>query len=113
MGGFEIAKSYYMNVNIGKLRHLAVKCFLFSVPVLVLATGCMVFVKFSEAGTEKLCIPILVLFFITAMGLWYVNYKHQVIFKQQYVLAKEHEFPLHAHVENVSRSARDSRAVDV
>merc|ERR1719282_2029264 len=47
--GFEIAKSYYMNINIVTMRHIAVKCFIFSIPILVLATGCMVFVAFDKA----------------------------------------------------------------
>merc|ERR1719433_2094069 len=56
--GFEIAKSYYLNPNIVSMRHLAVKSFLYSVPLFIASTGCMVFVFFEKYSHFLLALPV-------------------------------------------------------
>merc|ERR1719436_434110 len=55
--GFEAAKSYYLNPNVVTMRHMAVKCFFFSLPLFVASTSCMIWVAFSKSRRQELAIP--------------------------------------------------------
>jgi len=112
--GFEVAKSFYLESNIVSLRHSAVKAFLFSLPLFVASTCCMIFVAFDTAGTLMLAIPSFLLLGVGAAALMFVNMKHSNIFKERYALAKAHEQPLLSHVNAVtSRNAFQGLGLDV
>merc|ERR1719188_625221 len=104
--GFEIAKSYYLNPNIVTMRHMAVKGFLCSLPTFVMSSGCMVYVQFFKAGTGYLAIPTFLILVVFTLILIFVNCKHASIFKERYVMAKEHEHPLLSHVDAMTSRSR-------
>mmetsp|Transcript_91635 Transcript_91635/g.231193 ORF Transcript_91635/g.231193 Transcript_91635/m.231193 type:complete len:227 (-) Transcript_91635:71-751(-) len=104
--GFEVAKSYYLNPNVVSMRHGAVKGFFFSLPLFIASSGCMVWTTFKTSGTQKLAIPVVIVLFLMALLLWFINAKHSSIFKERYNLAKLHEEPLLTHVESVSHRSR-------
>lgn len=92
--GFEIAKSYYLNPNIVTMRHMAVKGFLWSLPVFVASTGCMVLSSFSSPLEEGMAWPLVILILLCSLSLAWVINKHQSIFKERYAVARMHERPL-------------------
>merc|ERR1719450_1596868 len=52
--GFEMATSYYLNVNIVAWRHLAIKCLLLSLPLFLVSTGIQIEVAMAtKASTPR------------------------------------------------------------
>merc|ERR1712007_247493 len=104
--GFEIAKSYYLNPNVVTMRHMAVKGFICSLPTFVASSSCMVYVQFYKAGRALLAIPVFAVLGLFTLIVCFVNMKHASIFKERYILAKDHEHPLLSHVETMSSRSR-------
>lgn len=100
--GFDFAKSYYLNPNITKLRHIAVKAFFTSLPMLISAMALKSFTHLAYKQ-KQLIMGIVV---GSLMGLWalfvmYTNHVHSKIFKDKYAVMKEHELPLLSHMKIV------------
>jgi len=104
--GFEMAKSYYLNPNIVTMRHCSVKGFFFSLPLFVASSGCMVWTEFSNSGTARLAIPVVVILALVSLMLLFIIQKHQSIFKERYNIAKAHEEPLMSHIDHLSQRSR-------
>jgi len=122
--GFEIASSFYLNSNIAFWRHAAVKQMLVSLPVFLLGSAFRIFVRIdqempgastatttpaapgpgrdSHLGISRVAMITFVLWFAMAVLLFYVNAKHQAVFKERYALAKDVERPLLSHVKMLS-----------
>mmetsp|Transcript_55823 Transcript_55823/g.180960 ORF Transcript_55823/g.180960 Transcript_55823/m.180960 type:complete len:252 (+) Transcript_55823:121-876(+) len=104
--GFEIAKSYYLNPNIVTMRHVVVKGFFCSLPLFVASSSCMVYASFDKNDAKELAYPIVGFLALSSLALWYINVKHQSIFRERYALCKSHEEPLIMHVEQMSQRSR-------
>merc|ERR1719265_2835050 len=80
--GHDFAKSYYLNPNITKMRHLAVKAFFVSVPMLITAMGVKAFTHLAYKQDE-LIFGIIVCSVMGTMALIVVctNHVHAAIFK--------------------------------
>lgn len=121
--GFEIASVFYLNPNIAFWRHAAVKKMLLSIPLFLLASSFKMFVKIDREmpgalttaapetlglmqsrvlGISVIAIATFCLWFFVALLLFYVNYKHLSVFKENYTLAKELERPLLTHIKMMS-----------
>lgn len=114
--GFEIAKSFYLNPNVVQLRHGVIKLFFFGIPLFVAGCMCKTMVNFSKAGptsegmwskNEKLAMPCCLIMLCSSIFIFWMNMKHQSIFKENYALAKAHEEPLMRHT-NRDRSQDSS-----
>merc|ERR1711879_634622 len=105
MGGFEIAKSYYLNPNIVSMRHLAVHMFFVGIPVFLAGVGLTIYVKLDGRKNITYSAPVSILLFLAAAVLRYLYVKHRSIFQEKYSFAVEHQEPLLTQLrENNMRS---------
>jgi len=122
--GFEMATSYYLNPNIVSWRHLAIKGMLHSLPLFLISTGIRIQVSFEEAVEQKeragLWTARMMGFFFmvvySAMGvlLWYIHWKHTVIFRERYKIVAEKQEPYMNQCRQLMTSNRNSnRPLDV
>jgi len=107
--GFEIAKSYYLNSNIVAMRHLGVRCLLFSLPLFVGACLCMVYKSFGGRKHLAYSLPVCILLVIFAFIMAYLRWKHSAIFHERYAIAKQHEEPLMQHLRELNPMSRVPR----
>lgn len=106
--GFETCKSYYLNENIMKLRHLSARSFFYSLPILCVGLGIMVMDKLGEKR-YYFSIPMAVGCSIFAVVLFVVIRKHSNIFKEKYRTAKEHEDQHYSNSQFKSNHLRAER----
>lgn len=109
--GFDFAKSYYMNQNITKMRHLAVKCFFFSQPLLIASMAIKAYINlaFKHHDTVMGIIEVVVMSAF-ALLIMFFNKSHGDIFKEKYAVMKLHEKPLLDHMLEVG--GRSNLATD-
>lgn len=104
--GFETAASYYLNKNIVAFRHLAVKGMLMSLPVFMLQCGLRTVVKFSRGTANSVHMgeepPLHArieawlfgsIFVLFALFMWYIDYVHFSVFREQYRIMVTHTMP--------------------
>eukprot|EP00746_Dinoflagellata_sp_MGD_P050881 gnl/MRDRNA2_/MRDRNA2_227407_c0_seq1.p1 gnl/MRDRNA2_/MRDRNA2_227407_c0~~gnl/MRDRNA2_/MRDRNA2_227407_c0_seq1.p1 ORF type:complete len:142 (-),score=17.96 gnl/MRDRNA2_/MRDRNA2_227407_c0_seq1:28-453(-) len=104
--GFDFAKSYYLNPNITKMRHLAVKAFFASLPMLIFSMALKTFTHLAYKQ-DRLVFGIVLSVFMALFALFimYTNHVHSTIFKDKYAVMKEHELPLLSHMKIVGGSS--------
>jgi len=123
--GFEIASSFYLNPNIAFWRHAAMKQMLLSLPLFLMSGAFQIFVRINQEmpgavhkppnhdpghifstkvfGASVLSSITFVIWTFAALVLFYVNYKHLAVFKEQYSHAKDLERPLMSQVAFLSQ----------
>lgn len=91
--GFELASNFYLHDDVVKWRHFAVRCLGIGLPMLLLSTGCSLYVKLCQTlpstkirgvVTHPFAIAILVLFGLGAMVLFFIASKHDALFEYEY-----------------------------
>jgi len=91
--GFELASGFYLHDVAVRWRHFAVRCLVLALPMLLFATGCMLYARLSryEAGTMVGSVKIhpvgvitLLLFTAGALVLHSIAGKHDRLFEQEY-----------------------------
>jgi len=107
--GFEIAKSYYLNVNIATMRHMATQSFFRSIPIFTFSIGCMIFEKLGRKWIMSL--PLFILLGAMAFTLHMINRKHANIFMEKYTITKAHERPLQMHISNIRHEVHQTGSV--
>jgi len=102
--GFEVAKSYYLNVNIKTMRHLGTAAFFYSIPIFVWSIACMVYNKLGGRYGKKqyMSIPLTDFLLLSGLVLWRALRKQSNVFFEKYTQTKEHEAPLRSHVLHTS-----------
>lgn len=95
--GFEIAKSYYLNINIMTMRHLGISAFFYSIILFYLSIAAMLWHKLNNA---VLATPIVGMTVIAAIVTYFAMQKHAAIFVEKYNQSKAHEKPLRRHQEH-------------
>lgn len=96
--GFEHSRSYYLNLNVLKLRHFAARLFFASFPLYLFCVGLAIYIK--GGGREKLphTIWILLIFWVGTAILACITCKQTDIFKEKYAACHDHESPLRTHL---------------
>jgi len=91
--GFELASGFYLHDVAVRWRHFAVRCIVLALPMLLFATGCMLYARLSryEAGTivgrveiHPVAVITLLLFTAGALVLHSIAGKHDRLFEQEY-----------------------------
>mmetsp|Transcript_28454 Transcript_28454/g.60341 ORF Transcript_28454/g.60341 Transcript_28454/m.60341 type:complete len:272 (-) Transcript_28454:36-851(-) len=84
--GFESARSFYLDQNMTYYRQLSAKGLIWGLPMFVLSVGCMLFVKFDDANSERKVTAwcTFATFLAFAVCLFRVGLKHQMVFDSKY-----------------------------
>jgi hypothetical protein len=91
--GLELASGFYLHDIAVRWRHFAVRCLVMALPMLLFATGCLLYARLSryEAGTTLGSVKIhpvgviaLLLFTAGALVLHSIAGKHDRLFEQEY-----------------------------
>jgi len=99
--GFEMAKGYYMNINIASMRHTVTRGFFCGLPLFVAATMCMVLTSFGERN-RAYAIPVCIVMMCASICFAGVVHLQRRIFRKSYDNARAHEGPLTDHMRDVS-----------
>jgi hypothetical protein len=100
--GFEIAKSYYLNENIIKLRHVGVKCFTLSLPLFTVAIGLVVF-DLAWTYAPYLAVACLATTVVAGLIVLATINMQGKIFLHYYNSAKHFSEPLRQQMDSVNR----------
>lgn len=117
--GFEMATSYYLNVNIVAWRHLAIKCLLLSLPAMLISTGIRVEVILGSAYqasarrpsrlVARICgITIMGLYLVFGGIVWYIHSIHAWVFRDRYDVAMDNQSPYLNRVQSMMTATRSS-----
>lgn len=91
--GFELASNFYLHDEVVKWRHFAVRCLGIGLPLLLLSTGCTLYVKICDEmppvmfrGMElhPVATVALWLFLLGSVVLFYITSKHDALFHNEY-----------------------------
>jgi hypothetical protein len=107
--GFDIAKSYYLNENITRLRHAATQSFFYALPMYVLSVAFMAHAKMAKNNPyHPMAITALaVLSFCGLMMLLVINKQRQV-FCDHHASSKKYLEPLVSHMNTVHMRTMDN-----
>lgn len=100
--GFEISRSYYLNPNVLKLRHMGARLFFISLPTYLFCIGLTVYIKGGGRKNLPVTVPILVVLWSGTLAITLISNKQTSIFAEKYAMCHAHENPLRDHLMETS-----------
>jgi hypothetical protein len=100
--GFESAKSYYLNENIVKLRHVGVKCFTVSLSLFTISVG-MISFDLLWHYARYFAVIILTITCVAGLIIGLINGLQRKVFMHYYKSAKQLSEPLRQQMDTVNR----------